>query len=89
MVGILNSFSFSDTKVRAVMEADRYILGLTCDGVADILRQLPFSNDKLTILPTFLNTIIDPENNETIVNVFSMSSDKAKAREILAGIKKR
>lgn len=56
----------------------------------DILATFSFSNDRLVVLPSVMNIIIDAKNKGKIVDAsFSMSGDKDKARKILDGLVSR
>jgi len=84
-VQILQTLSFTVQKVNFITNTSNYMLGLTCYSVITILNQISFSSERLTILPILTNLTIDLSlYNETIVNAFSMSSDREACRKIIA-----
>eukprot|EP01130_Rhizamoeba_saxonica_P018935 TRINITY_DN9663_c0_g1_i1.p1 TRINITY_DN9663_c0_g1~~TRINITY_DN9663_c0_g1_i1.p1 ORF type:complete len:334 (+),score=66.21 TRINITY_DN9663_c0_g1_i1:47-1048(+) len=90
VVRILKLFNFSDSMKEVVQLMHMHVLSITSEECADILATFSFTSDKLMILELLVNFVSDLEmNSETIVDGISMSSDKQKARDIIANASPR
>jgi Mg-chelatase subunit ChlD len=91
VTNIVPRFSFTDGKCSAVKMLNPYIIGMTTDDIINLLNTISFSNEKLTVLQTVATTLLDATDlhKQKIIDNFSMSSDKARAKEILANIVSR
>eukprot|EP01130_Rhizamoeba_saxonica_P003868 TRINITY_DN1604_c0_g1_i1.p1 TRINITY_DN1604_c0_g1~~TRINITY_DN1604_c0_g1_i1.p1 ORF type:complete len:377 (-),score=52.85 TRINITY_DN1604_c0_g1_i1:27-1073(-) len=90
VVKLLKLFGFSKNMKDVVELINMHVLSITAEECADILETFSFSSDKLKVLEQIANFVSDLQiNNETIVNGFTMSSDKQKARDIIANASPR
>jgi len=88
-VKIFKALPFVDTMLKALTIMDVRILQMNCAEVVTVLNVFSFSGAKLDVLPQIMTLITDTENNQTIIDNFSFSSDKEKARDILKNLKPR
>mgnify|MGYP005868916173 CR=1 FL=1 len=77
-----------------------YILGITAEEAADIVNVFTFSSDKLEAvgrwwflfwfgLENIVDFVTELENNQTLIDCFSFSSDQEKAASIIANASPR
>jgi len=83
---ILVKYSMSSDMVSALRILDSRALGMTSQEVRAVLDTFNFTDDRLTVLAAIKGTITDPENKFGILESFSISSDKEKARKILESV---
>lgn len=89
-VALLKSFSFTSSKTQVLQVVANHLLGLSCADAAAIVRSISFSSEQITALKTVVDYVVRSDlnaNNATIVNVFTFSSDKDAARDIIANSK--
>jgi hypothetical protein len=88
---IIALFDFSSDRVTAVQMMNLYLLGFTCKEVSTFLNTYTFSDAKLDALSVLVNAsaILDVQNNQTIIDAFTFSSDQDKARAMLAQLSPR
>jgi hypothetical protein len=86
---LISAFSFILGRTSCIKIIDKYILGLTCKEVGEILKTFSFTAEKFEALDVIKETIYDIQNRETVVNEFSFSSDKEKARQMLSDVRNR
>ncbi len=86
---IVPVLSFSDDMVKALQLLDGRLLGMTSAEVLGVLGKYSFSDDKLKVLKALKDSIVDAENKFVILDGFTMSGDKEKARKILETVKRR
>eukprot|EP01116_Phalansterium_solitarium_P004372 TRINITY_DN1536_c0_g1_i1.p1 TRINITY_DN1536_c0_g1~~TRINITY_DN1536_c0_g1_i1.p1 ORF type:complete len:356 (+),score=123.58 TRINITY_DN1536_c0_g1_i1:120-1187(+) len=81
---VLAAFKFSDDMVSALEHLQPYVLGLTCEEVVNVMDDFSFTGDKLKVLAQLVNLTTDLENNQTIIDAFSFSSDQQSAAQLIA-----
>eukprot|EP01086_Lenisia_limosa_P008255 TRINITY_DN2926_c0_g1_i1.p1 TRINITY_DN2926_c0_g1~~TRINITY_DN2926_c0_g1_i1.p1 ORF type:complete len:348 (+),score=100.92 TRINITY_DN2926_c0_g1_i1:118-1044(+) len=96
-IELVSVFSFSNDQVKIGMLAQEYILFTRVSDILVLMKKVSFSNSALEILAGFVDTIIDLKDEDgkllpatdALVDYFGMSSDQAKAREIIEKAKGR
>jgi len=84
---LYESFSFPSDMVALTEFVKDRIVGLTCEEVISILNRFAFQSDKLDALEAFKHTIIDVENKLILVDSFTYTTSKERARYILDDLK--
>jgi len=82
-VKLFGLFDFTDDMVALANVINQRIMGVYVTEMQQILSKFSMSNDKLKALLAFKYAIIDVENKYNLLDAFSFSSDKEKARKIL------
>jgi hypothetical protein len=78
----ISAQSFNDNKLSIVTQAAGYNW-FVVDQVARVLPLFPFEESKLTVLETLRPRILDPQNGFKLLNLFTYSSSKERAQQIL------
>jgi hypothetical protein len=89
VISLIKAFPYIDARNKAMKIMDDYILGFTCAEVRDVLKNLPFENERLVFLESLRFTLTDIANKNLILDAFTFSSNKEKAAELLKDVKQR
>ena len=82
---LLESFDFSSSQTQLVKTIKPWQLGMTCDELTALLDAQTFSSAKMGTLADLVDFVTDLDpNNQTIIDAFTFSSDKAKAAKLIA-----
>jgi len=86
-VTLFKQFGFTKDMLTLAESVKDRIMGITCEQLKDILSVFGMSDDKIEALKAFKNSLTDVENKFSVLDAFSMSSYKEKARKILEDLK--
>jgi len=84
---LYESITFTSDMVALTELVKDRLAGLTCDEVVSILSRFSFQSDQLDALQAFKHAIIDAENKLILVDSFTHTAYKEKARKILDDLK--
>ena len=76
--------SFEENQLSIIEISSKYNY-FTVNQVVKVINELTYSSGKLSALKLLYPNVVDPENAHIIINAFTYSSDKEKAREIIQG----
>lgn len=84
---LLGCFTFSKDVLAVVELIHEKLMGFTCEQMVKLLGIYKFEDEKLAMLAAFKNSLTDIDNKFIILDVFTFSDGKEKARKILEDLK--
>ncbi len=82
LIESIKNESFEDDQLSIVELSARYNY-FTVSQVIRVIKEFSYSNGQLKALELLYPKVVDPENSHQIINAFTYSSDKEKAKEII------
>ncbi|OHD54873.1 MAG: hypothetical protein A2Y33_15980 [Spirochaetes bacterium GWF1_51_8] len=84
---VMGSFDYSADKVDALAMLGRYAAGIFCADAASILKNIPFSADRLKVLGIVKDWVFDTQYILTLIGCFDFEEDIVAAWKILKTVK--